>query len=126
MPSKLNWLKMEFFALIQTHLALCGIAITQNESKKQTFNLKNSTVFILSSLYTILTAASLNESNSFDESTNVIFRSFSLVACTAVYEMIVWKTSKLSKFINGLAATVDTSKCTDYVVRFLNNHHLII
>lgn len=102
--------KMEFFTVIRTHFGMCGIRSSKKSPKSLSFNLKNSTVFILACLSAALTAASLCEANGFDESTNIVFRSLSMFACNIVYGILVWNSSKIFKFIESVDNTVEASK----------------
>lgn len=107
---RLPSIKMEVFTLIQNHFATCGIAVTQKLQKTHPFNLKNLTVFILLCVFIILIAASLDETNTFDDFTDISFRCVSNSACNLVYAIIVWKTAKLFEFINCLADIVKLSE----------------
>lgn len=102
---------MEFFELLRTHLAMCGVAITQKSAKNYPFiNLKNSTVFILVCVAVGLIALSLNEANTYKDYTDILFQSVSIGVCGIVYAIVVWKTSKLFEFICSLADTVHESE----------------
>lgn len=101
---------MESFELLRNHLAMCGIAISQNTTKTHPFNVKNSTVFIVLCVTVSLIVISLNEANTFDECTDIVFRSVSIGTCGIFYGIIVWKTSKLFELVNSLAETVKPSK----------------
>lgn len=98
---------MEFFALLQMHLATCGIKTSQ---KPHPFNVKNFTIIIAMCVSVIVTALSLNEANTFDECTDTMFRVSSIGTCGILYVIIVWKTSKLSEFIDSLSDTIELSK----------------
>lgn len=102
--------RMEFFSIIRKHFGMCGIQSSRKSPKGHSINIKNSTVIIVSSLYAALTAASLSEANGFDESTNIVFRSFSMFACIIVYGIIVWNSSKIFEFIESVDDTVRASK----------------
>lgn len=110
MLGRLNLIEMEFFTLIRQHFAMCGIVVSRKTSYSHPFNLKNSKVFILASLFAILAAASLNEANGFDMHTNILFRSFSIGTCGILYEIIVWKTSQLFEFIDSSADIIGSSE----------------
>ena len=101
---------MESFVLLRKHLAMCGIEISQKPLENHQINVKNSTVFILLCGNITLSALTINEMNTFKEYTDIVFRSVSIGVCGILYEIIVWKTSKLFKFINNLEDTVNTSK----------------
>lgn len=97
---------MESFELVQSHLEMSGIAISQKSPKDHPFNVKNSTIFILVCLYSILNASSLHEASSFVECTDILLTSVSMGTLAVVYEIIVFKTSKLFDFINDSADIV--------------------
>lgn len=101
---------MEIFKFIGQHLALCGIAISKESTKIYPFNAKNVTVFTLVFVFAILFVIMLNEANTFDECTDILFRTVSTATCGLVYLIIVCKTSKLFKFINDIAETVNKSE----------------
>lgn len=94
---------METFELLQKHLAMCGIR------QKHPFNVKNSTVVLLLCLYIVLISVLLNETNTFQECTDIFFRVISIGSFGIIYEIIAWKTLKLFEFIHNLAHTVQAS-----------------
>lgn len=100
---------MKSFEIFEKHLAACGIEISK-ESPNSTFNVKNSTIFILGCVITGLIAASLTEANTFDERIDILFQSISFAVCLIDYIIIVWKTSKLVKFINSLTDAINESE----------------
>lgn len=107
---------MEFFVLLRKHLAMCGIKISQQSSKNRLFNVKNLLCSVLNSLNVVLVLVTLNgASNSFDDSTNMIFQSFGTGTCAACYLIIVWKSSKLFDFINSLADMVECSEYWNFI-----------
>lgn len=120
---------MESFALLRMHLQMCGIEVSNNTSKIHPFNVKNLKVFILVCATVSLIAISINEANTFDDYMDVLFRSVSMGACGIIYEIIVWKTTKLFEFINILAETVSNSEywTNAWISKILNknNFHLI-
>lgn len=101
---------MENFELLQKHLALCGIEMSNNLLKNQSLNLKNLAVALLLCLYISLISVLLNETNTFEEGTDIFFRIISIGSFGIIYEIIVWKTSKLFEFINSLAGIVQASE----------------
>lgn len=103
-------IKMELFALLRNHFVASGISVSENSSKSQPFNVKNSTVFVLLCLTVSLMGASITEANSFDERTDICFKSVSIGLCCIVYVMIVWKTSILFEFIDNLDETINESE----------------
>lgn len=102
--------KMESFELLQTHLAICGIKISQKSSKNHPINVKNSTIFILVCAMVALHVISLKEADNFDECTDILFRCVSIGACNFLYVIVVLKTTKLFEFINRVADTVNESE----------------
>lgn len=103
---------MEFFALLRKHIVMCGIEISKDSKPphKYPFNVKNSTIFILISLYTTLCAIALNEINNFDEFTNLLFMTSSFIICGIDYVIIIWKTCELFEFIDSLEDIVSKSE----------------
>lgn len=102
---------MESFNLFQKHLAICGIAISKEPPNRHPFNAKNLTIFFMGCAVINLSAASLLEAKAFDERTDILFQSVSFGVCILDYAIMVWKTSKLSEFINSLANAVTKSEC---------------
>lgn len=100
---------MESFALLQEHLAMCGIEITEKSSENQPFNAKNLTVCFVLCVDVGLNVMLLNEANTFDEYTNILLIAGSVSTCGIFYVIIIWKTVKLFEFINALADTVKSS-----------------
>lgn len=98
---------MEIFDLIRQHLVSCGIAISKHSSPNHPFNVKNLTVFILICTFVIVSLASLNDTNTFSESTDILFHSVSQGFCGLIYEIIVWKTTEINEFINSLDDTIN-------------------
>lgn len=101
---------MESFAFIQKQLATNGIMTSKKTTKFYPFNVRNLTVFILNCFNSTLIAASLNKANTFDECTDILYRSVSVGACNIIYAIIVWKTSKLTEFVDRLTNTVNESE----------------
>lgn len=101
---------MQYFELLRKHFAMCGIEISQRSSKTHPFSVKNSTIFILVCINVSTIAIMLKEAHTFDEYTDILFRSVSGGTCGIFYEIIVWKTPKLLEFINSLEDTVNTSE----------------
>lgn len=107
---------MDCFESLQKHLAMCAIEVSQKPSKNHPFNVKNLTVFSSVCLAVGLILGYWNEANSFNERTDLMFRSLSIGASAVVYAIIVCNTSKLSTFINSLADTVEASEWKDYSI----------
>lgn len=105
---------MDCFELLQKHLAMCAIEVSQKPTKNHPFNVRNLTVFSSVCVTVGLILGSWNEDNTFDEHTDLLFRSLSIGAGAIVYAIIVCNTSKLSAFINSLADTVRASEKTFY------------
>lgn len=98
---------MQMFELLRKHLDGCGIAVIK---KAPIFNTKNVTVLFLVCVLTIVTALLLTEVDTFDERTDTLFRTSSLIVCGIFYAIIVWKTPKLFEFINRLSDIVSESE----------------
>lgn len=101
---------MQIFELLRRHLATSGIIISQKLPMNYPINARNSTVFILVCVTVAITALSLNDAKSFSESSGILFRSVAIGVCNILYAIIVWKTSKLLEFINGLDDTITESE----------------
>lgn len=101
---------MEVFESLRKHFATCGIAVSQKSPRRHPFNVKNSTVFILLCLYVSLIAVFVNDANTFDERTDILYKVVSISTCGILYEIIVLKMLKLFAFIDSLADTVDSSE----------------
>lgn len=101
---------MEFFELLRKHFVMCGIEISKKSTKNHPFNEKNLKIFMLVCLHVILFAVMLIESDSFGDSTYMVFQTFSTGSCGICYIIIVWTTSNLFEFINNVADTVNESE----------------
>lgn len=101
---------MEIFALLRKHLAICGIELTQKPSPSHPFNVKNLIVVILLYVFVILSIASLNEANTYEDYTDILYLSVSIGVCGIVYVIIVWKSPELLRFLDSLAEIVNESE----------------
>lgn len=101
---------MHCFELLLKHFALCGIEISQKISKSNPVNVKNLTVLFLLCVHVSSMSIMLKDVNTFDEITDILFLSVSYGALGIFYLIVIWKTSKLLKFIDNLADTVNASK----------------
>lgn len=101
---------MDFFAILRNNLAMGGIKNLQKSTKIHPFNVINSTVSILLCATVSSIALSFNEANTFDECIDILYRSVSIGICGIIYEIIVWRTSKLFGIIDSLADTVNASE----------------
>lgn len=101
---------MEYFTIFRRHLAMCGIEVSKKSSKIHPFNVRNVSVFTLLCVSSTLIVLSLDETVSFDERTYFLFHSFSQGICGIIYEIIVWRSSKLFEFIDILADMVKESE----------------
>lgn len=113
MESNQPAIKMESFALIRMNLAMGGIELSEKLPKTHPINAKNSTIFILICLTVSSIVGLLNESNTFDERTNILFQSVTFTVCAMIFLIIVWKTSNLSQFINSSVDIVEASEFCD-------------
>lgn len=86
---------------------MCGIATSKKSPKNRPFNVENATVLILIYVLVILSIAALNNVNTFNERTNILFHCLSQSFCGIIYGMVVWKTSEIVEFINDLDATIN-------------------
>lgn len=119
-----SWLiliRMDIFHLLRKHFTMGGIEISQKLSKNHPFNVKNMTFFILFCISICLTVLSLTEADTFDECTDILFRSVSAGVCGIIYEIIVWKTSKLYGFVNNLADAVNESEFRFFIFNMYEN-----
>lgn len=101
---------MEIFKLLQRHLDMCGIAISQKTSKNHPINVKNSRILIIIYTSFVCVIVLLNEAETFDECIDVLIRSTSVGTIGVLYSIIVWKTSILFEFIKSLADVVEESE----------------
>lgn len=108
--SELISIKMEFFTIFRKHLAMCGIEVPKKSPKTHPFNVKNVCVFTLLCVSSTLIVLSIDETVSFDERAYFLFHSFSQSICGIIYEIIVWKSSKLFEFIDKLGDLVKESE----------------
>lgn len=102
---------MESFELLRNHLGMGGIIIARKSPRNHPFNAKNSTIFLLLCLNSILIAIASNQATTYDEYIDILFQSVSIGACAIPYVIIVWKTPILFEFINSLAAIVGEREC---------------
>lgn len=107
---KLFSIEMDVFAVFRKHLATGGIEISQKLLNNHPINVKNAIIFILVCVNASFTALTLTSESSFDECTDILFRSVSLGVVGILYEIIVWNTAKLFEFIDSLADTVKESE----------------
>lgn len=89
---------------------MCGIEAPQKSPKTHPFNVKNVSVFALLCVSSTLIVLSIDETVSFDERAYFLFHSFSQSICGIIYEIIVWKSSKLFEFIDKLGDLVKESE----------------
>lgn len=101
---------MDMFGLLQKHIGMCGIAISQKSPRNHSFNVKNSTVFVLVWVFVVLTAFLLIEVDSFGERTDILFRAASIGVCGVLYTIIICQTPKLFDFIQSLEDIVNESE----------------
>lgn len=100
-------IKMELFVLLRKHFAMIGITPSINNHP---FNAKNLSIFVLLCVTVTLMAASIKEVTTYDERTDILFRSVSIGVCCMVYVIIIWKTSILLEFIERLDDTIKESE----------------
>lgn len=113
---------MESFTLFRSHLTMNGIIERKSPKSSCAFNSKNVIVIILASLGGISTNKLLVDAKTFDEYTDILYRSIFLYIITIFYAYIVWKTPELFEFIRSLEAVVSNSK---YSFRKQNQPFLI-
>lgn len=101
---------MPSFELLRWHFAMCGVEISQRSPKNHPFNARNLTVIVLLCMNVSSIVVLLNEANTFDEITDILFRSVSYATCGIIYSIIVWKTSNLLDFIDSLTDAVNASE----------------
>ena len=89
---------------------MCGIGIAKKSSKNHPINVKNASVSILNCVSATSITILINEANTFDEYTDILFRSVSMATCGILYEIFVWKTTNLVEFINSFEDIIKASK----------------
>lgn len=106
---------MQTFELLYKHLAWCGIKISQKPPNIYPFNVKNLAVSMLLCLYISSMSVLLDETSTFEEYTDTSFRAISIGSFGVIYEIIVWRTSKLLKFIESLSNVVKASELRNQI-----------
>lgn len=100
-------IKMETFELLRKHFAMSGITLSNG---KYPFNAKNSIIFVSLCITVSLSAISMKDAKTDDERTDILFQSVSIGICCIVYVIIIWKTTILFDFIDGLDDTINESE----------------
>lgn len=107
---------MNKFKLVRKHLAMGGIEMPQKLPPTYPMNVKNSTICFILFVFVAMIAASLKDANTFDECTDILFKSVSIGACSTTYAIVVWKSSILFEFVNHVSEIV---KLREFTVIFL-------
>lgn len=105
---------MESFSVFRKHLAMSGIiaqpSLLNLYLPSLKFNLKNLAVILFASFYGSSLTKFLNEANTFDEYTDLIYKLSSVIVFTLSYIIIIWETSELLGFVNDLEVAIAKSK----------------
>lgn len=104
---------MESFRLFRANLEMCGIELQQAKQNSYifNFNLKNSAVIIFTIFGGIATNKLMDGAKSFDEYTDILYRTMFLYIIAISYTYITCKTPELSEFVDGLESSVGQSGC---------------
>lgn len=100
---------MESFKFLRKHLAMGGIRLKQS-SQSRSFNIKNASVLILSSVGIISYAKQFSKTNNFEDRVDIMFDMVSPCSFAANYLSIVYKTPELFRLIDDLDKIVNSSK----------------
>lgn len=102
--------KMKLFQILQQNFAIWGID-SDHSTRKNPLNAK---IMISSVLHGIFIVSSvlyiLNEANSFEEYTNGIYSTASLVLTNSCYVIIIWTMKDCFEFIGFLEITFNESE----------------
>lgn len=98
---------MDCLELLRKHLSMCGIKVSHKSPKNHPVNKRNLTVFILACFCDTMAVISLKDANTFDEFTDILFRSISMGTFDILYVIIICKTSKLFEFFDSLVDIVE-------------------
>lgn len=101
---------MKNFAALRKHLVTCGIEMPQKSTSMHPLNVRNSIICFNLCVFVTLIALSLNDANTFDEYTDILFKSVSISGCSICYAIIVWRTPNLFKFMNNLQDIIQASE----------------
>lgn len=101
---------MDSIELLRNQIEMGGIKSSPEPSRIHPFNVKNLTFFMLMCVSVGSGIVAFNQANSFDECTDILFKTVSTGVWSVLYEMVVWKTSKLLEFVNNLANNVNESE----------------
>lgn len=110
-PAKMK--TVESFTLFRKHLGMCGIILQPPSSRNSYtfhFNSKNLTVIILTIFGGIATNKLIDDAKSFDEYTDILYRTIFMYIITVIYTYIIWKTPELFVFVNSLEDNINRSK----------------
>lgn len=98
---------MESFAVFRRHLAMSGIILQQ---QSHPFNFKNSAILILLGVNIILLCKQLEESESFEEYADLVYRTLFMFSFEIIFLTFVIKSLELFEFIDHLEHTINHSK----------------
>lgn len=100
---------MEIFKLFRMHLAMCGIS-TRKSWQKYPFNRKNSIVLITICLNAIFLVNFVNEANTFEEYTDILYEIIVMCSLAIIFFKTVWKSADLLAFIENIENTINNSE----------------
>lgn len=101
---------MEYYTLIQKHLAMTGI-ILQPSPNPFNLNLKNLAILIFAILHLVAQAKRFDEANIFEEYTDIVHKVIFLAIFVIFYAFVVWKTPELFGFVKTLDDRIRKSEC---------------
>lgn len=83
---------------------------TETPPQKYPFNRKNSIILIIISIDVIFSIKYLDEAETFEEYTNVLYGIILMFNFIVIFLKIVWKSSELLNFIDNLENTINNSE----------------
>lgn len=108
---------MEIFELFRMHLAMCGISTrksTRKSRQKYPFNRKNSIVLITIGLNAIFLVNFVDEANTFEEYTDILYEIIVMCSLTIIFFKIVWKSADLMTFIENIENTINNREFASF------------
>lgn len=101
---------MESLTLLRKYFALFGINLQRSPQNLHRFNLRNLTVILFASLGGISINKLTSEATTFEEYTDLVYRTIYVYIFVVLYTYTVWKTEDLSRIVYTLEDSIDKSK----------------
>lgn len=111
---------MDFFALFRKYIAMNGIILQPSPNSFLQLNFKSSTILIFAILHLIAQAKRLDDANTFEEYTDIVYKVLFLAVFIIFYVYAVWRTPTIFGFINSLDDRIRKSKHTTLHITFIN------